>query len=60
MINLAENSELLNLVIKKHFFAHAGLSKNYLSSKLVDVLYRLGYYEALGKVILKRFFFSLH
>ncbi|KAH9328068.1 hypothetical protein KI387_000176, partial [Taxus chinensis] len=54
--NAEADSEFLKLVIEKHFFGHAGLSKNYASNKSIDGLYRPGYHEALGKVILKRFF----
>ncbi|GLJ46486.1 hypothetical protein SUGI_0979680 [Cryptomeria japonica] len=54
--NTEENSQFLKLVIEKHFLGHAGLSKSYASNKSIDGLYRPGYYEALGKVILKRFF----
>jgi hypothetical protein len=58
--NVEENCELLKLVIKKHFFTHVCLSKNYLSNKLVDVIYGPGYYEGLGKVILKSLFLFWH
>lgn len=45
----------LKMVIEKQFFAHASLAKAYVYNKLVDGLYRPGYFEKLGKVILKRF-----
>jgi len=45
----------LKMVIEKQFFAHAGLAKAYAYNKLVDGLYRPGYFETLGNVLLKRF-----
>ncbi|KMS96741.1 hypothetical protein BVRB_8g200460 isoform A [Beta vulgaris subsp. vulgaris] len=45
----------LRMVIEKQFFSHAGLAKSYAYNKLVDGLYRPGYFESLGNVILKRF-----
>ncbi|KAF7840638.1 abnormal spindle-like microcephaly-associated protein-like protein [Senna tora] len=44
----------LKMVIEKQFFSHAGLAKAYAYNKMVDGLYRPGYYENLGNVILKR------
>ncbi|XP_028767797.1 abnormal spindle-like microcephaly-associated protein homolog isoform X2 [Neltuma alba] len=44
----------LKMVIDKQFFSHAGLAKAYAYNKMVDGLYRPGYYENLGNVILKR------
>eukprot|EP01018_Ginkgo_biloba_P018119 Gb_33772 [translate_table: standard] len=54
--NAEVDNEFLKLLIEKHFLGHAGLSKCYASNKSIDGLYRPGYYEALGRVILKRFF----
>ncbi|XP_010276054.1 PREDICTED: abnormal spindle-like microcephaly-associated protein homolog isoform X2 [Nelumbo nucifera] len=45
----------LKMVVEKQFFSHAGLAKTYAYNKLVEGLYRPGYFEALGNVILKRF-----
>ncbi|XP_047313338.1 abnormal spindle-like microcephaly-associated protein homolog isoform X2 [Impatiens glandulifera] len=45
----------LKLVIEKQFFSHVGLAKTYSYNKLVEGLYRPGYFEKLGSVILKRF-----
>lgn len=46
---------LLKMVIKKQFFSHMGLAKAYAYNKLVEGLYRPGYFETMGNVILKRF-----
>lgn len=46
----------LKMIIEKQFFTHAGLAKAYAYNKKVEGLYRPGYYESLGNVILKRFF----
>ncbi|KAA8520050.1 hypothetical protein F0562_014276 [Nyssa sinensis] len=43
------------MVIEKQFLSHAGLAKAYAYNKLVEGLYRPGYFETLGNVILKRF-----
>ncbi|XP_024993000.1 abnormal spindle-like microcephaly-associated protein homolog [Cynara cardunculus var. scolymus] len=45
----------LKMVAEKLFFSHSGLAKAYIYNKLVDGLYRPGYYEKLGSVILKKF-----
>ncbi|XP_024925563.3 uncharacterized protein LOC107420336 isoform X1 [Ziziphus jujuba] len=45
----------LRMIIEKQFFSHPGLAKSYAYNKMVEGLYRPGYYEALGNVILKRF-----
>ncbi|MCL7050659.1 hypothetical protein MKW94_027522 [Papaver nudicaule] len=45
----------LKMVLEKQFFSHLGLAKAYAYNKLVEGLYRPGYFEALGNVILKRF-----
>ncbi|CAM8918445.1 unnamed protein product [Rhodiola kirilowii] len=46
---------LLKMVIERQFFSHAGLAKVYAYNKKVEGMYRPGYYEVLGTVILKRF-----
>ncbi|XP_042521134.1 abnormal spindle-like microcephaly-associated protein homolog isoform X2 [Macadamia integrifolia] len=45
----------LKMVVEKQFFSHARLAKAYAYNKLVEGLYRPGYFEALGNVLLKRF-----
>ncbi|KAK3433402.1 hypothetical protein EUGRSUZ_D01308 [Eucalyptus grandis] len=45
----------LKLVIERQFLSHEGLAKAYAYNKKVEGLYRPGYYESLGNVILKRF-----
>ncbi|XP_022139862.1 abnormal spindle-like microcephaly-associated protein homolog isoform X3 [Momordica charantia] len=53
------NSELdnafLKMILEKQFFSHSGLAKGYSYNRMVEGLYRPGYYEALGNIILKRF-----
>ena len=44
----------LKMVIEKQFFSHVALAKSYAYNKMVDGIYRPGYYEKLGNVILKR------
>ena len=44
----------LRMIIEKQFFLHAGLAKAYAYNKMVEGLYRPGYYETLGNIILKR------
>ncbi|XP_004507698.1 uncharacterized protein [Cicer arietinum] len=44
----------LKMVIEKLFFTHEGLAKMYAYNKMVEGVYRSGYYENLGNVILKR------
>lgn len=44
----------LRMVIDKLFFSHKGLAKAYAYNKMVEGVYRSGYYENLGNVILKR------
>ncbi|KAF6168038.1 hypothetical protein GIB67_011423 [Kingdonia uniflora] len=45
----------LKMVVEKQLFSHAGLVKAYAYNKKVEGLYRPGYFEALGNIILKRF-----
>ncbi|KAI8000682.1 hypothetical protein LOK49_LG09G00343 [Camellia lanceoleosa] len=54
-INSEKEIAFLKIVIEKQFFSHAGLARVYAYNKLVEGLYRPGYFEALGNVILKRF-----
>ncbi|AES92611.2 putative abnormal spindle-like microcephaly-associated protein [Medicago truncatula] len=44
----------LKMVIDKLFFTHEGFAKSYAYNKMVEGVYRSGYYENLGNVILKR------
>lgn len=44
----------LKMIIEKQFFAHRSIAKSYAYNKLVEGLYRPGYFEALGNIILKR------
>ncbi|GAB4826609.1 hypothetical protein Ancab_033502 [Ancistrocladus abbreviatus] len=53
--NTEQEIAFLKMVIEKQFFSHAGLAKTYAYNKLVEGLYRPGYFETLGNVILKRF-----
>ncbi|PWA94869.1 IQ motif, EF-hand binding site [Artemisia annua] len=50
-----QDASFLKMVAEKLFFSHAALAKAYIYNKLVDGLYRPGYYEKLGSVILKKF-----
>ncbi|KAL4309998.1 hypothetical protein GQ457_01G042960 [Hibiscus cannabinus] len=49
-----QDISFLKMVIEKQFFSHPGLAKAYAYNKKVEGLYRPGYYENLGNVILKR------
>ncbi|XP_021644616.2 uncharacterized protein LOC110638375 isoform X2 [Hevea brasiliensis] len=54
-VNSDQEIAFLKMVIEKQLFSHAGLAKAYAYNKMVEGLYRPGYYENLGNVILKRF-----
>lgn len=54
-MNSEKEITFLKMVSEKLFFSHSGLAKAYIYNKLVDGLYRPGYYEKLGSVILKKF-----
>ncbi|XP_074586575.1 uncharacterized protein LOC141842259 [Curcuma longa] len=45
----------LKMVIETQFFSQVELARSYAYNKLVEGLYKPGYHEALGSVILKRF-----
>ncbi|KAF5178672.1 Abnormal spindle-like microcephaly-associated protein isogeny [Thalictrum thalictroides] len=45
----------LKMIVEKQLFSHADLAKKYAYNKSVVGLYRPGYFEALGNIILKRF-----
>ncbi|GFZ03224.1 hypothetical protein Acr_15g0018320 [Actinidia rufa] len=53
-VNSEKEVAFLKMVIEKQFFSHAGLARVYAYNKLVEGLYRPGYFETLGIVILKR------
>ncbi|KAG0624633.1 hypothetical protein M758_3G262500 [Ceratodon purpureus] len=46
----------LQVLIEEHFFGDSLLAKQFATNKSIDGLYRDGYKEALGKIILKRIF----
>lgn len=50
-----EDIAFLKMIIEKQFLSHAGLAKAYAYNKNVEGLFRPGYYENLGNIILKRF-----
>lgn len=52
-----QEKAFLKMIIEKQFFSHAGLAKAYAYNKMVEGLYRPGYYETLGNIVLKRFLF---
>ncbi|XP_026392571.1 abnormal spindle-like microcephaly-associated protein homolog isoform X1 [Papaver somniferum] len=54
-VNSNQELVFLKMVLEKQFFSHLGLAKTFAYNKLVEGLYRPGYFEALGNVILKRF-----
>ncbi|KAL3627521.1 hypothetical protein CASFOL_028884 [Castilleja foliolosa] len=54
-VNSEQENTFLRMVIEKQFFLHTGLAKAHAYNKMVEGLYRPGYYEKLGNVILKRF-----
>lgn len=53
-VDSEQETTFLKMVIEKQFFSHAGLAKAYAYNRMVEGLYRPGYYENLGNVILKR------
>ncbi|CAH8345693.1 unnamed protein product [Eruca vesicaria subsp. sativa] len=53
-VNSDQEMAFLRMVINKQFFSHEGLARAFAYNKMVEGLYRPGYYEALGTVILKR------
>lgn len=55
IVNSEPENAFLRMVLEKQFFSHAGLAKSHAYNKQVEGLYRPGYYEKLGNVILKRF-----
>ncbi|KAL8468916.1 hypothetical protein ACS0TY_031938 [Phlomoides rotata] len=50
-----QENAFLRMVLEKQFFSHTGLAKAHAYNKQVEGLYRPGYYDKLGNVILKRF-----
>ncbi|WOK91863.1 abnormal spindle-like microcephaly-associated protein [Canna indica] len=59
LVNEEEKSDLefrfLKMILETQFFSHVDIAKSYAYNKLVEGLYKPGYYEALGSIILKRF-----
>ncbi|KAK7292402.1 hypothetical protein RIF29_08181 [Crotalaria pallida] len=53
-VNPDQDAVFLKMIIEKLFFSHEGLAKQYAYNKMVEGVYRSGYYENLGDVILKR------
>ncbi|XVE51131.1 hypothetical protein DITRI_Ditri02bG0014400 [Diplodiscus trichospermus] len=53
-ISSVQDISFLKMVIEKQFFSNSELAKAYAYNKNVEGLYRPGYYENLGNVILKR------
>ncbi|KAL5972677.1 hypothetical protein ACLOJK_039482 [Asimina triloba] len=53
--NSDQDDMFLKMIIEKQFYTHAGLAKSYAYNKMVEGLYRPGYFQALGNIILKRF-----
>ncbi|KAG0483935.1 hypothetical protein HPP92_012019 [Vanilla planifolia] len=49
------DGQFLKMFLEKHFLIHAGVAKAHAFNKLVGGIYKPGYYEALGNIILKRF-----
>ncbi|KAL0353246.1 UNVERIFIED_CONTAM: Abnormal spindle-like microcephaly-associated protein [Sesamum angustifolium] len=54
-VNSEQENAFLRMVLEKQFLSHTGLAKAHAYNKQVEGLYRPGYYEKLGNVILKRF-----
>ncbi|CAK9327330.1 unnamed protein product [Citrullus colocynthis] len=54
-VNSEQDNAFLKMVLAKQFFSHSGLAKAYSYNRMVEGLYRPGYYEALGNIILKMF-----
>ncbi|GMH15791.1 hypothetical protein Nepgr_017632 [Nepenthes gracilis] len=52
--NTEQEIAFLKMVLEKQFFSHAALAKTYAYNKFIEGLYRPGYFETLGNVILKR------
>lgn len=54
-VNSEQENAFLRMVLEKQFFSHTDLAKAHAYNKQVEGLYRPGYYDKLGNVILKRF-----
>ncbi|EPS57308.1 hypothetical protein M569_17511, partial [Genlisea aurea] len=54
-VDSEQEKAFLRMVLEKQFLSHPSLAKAHAYNKLVEGLYRPGYYEKLGNVILKRF-----
>ncbi|TYJ12925.1 hypothetical protein E1A91_A10G014700v1 [Gossypium mustelinum] len=53
-LSSVKDISFLKMIIEKQFFSHTGLAKAYAYNKKVEGLYRPGFYENLGNIILKR------
>ncbi|KAK3012037.1 hypothetical protein RJ639_011368 [Escallonia herrerae] len=53
--NSEQEIAFLKMVVEKQFFTHSGLAKAFAYNKSVEGLYRPGYFEKLGNIVLKRF-----
>ncbi|KAF9587804.1 hypothetical protein IFM89_005679 [Coptis chinensis] len=54
-VNSDKEVGFLKMVVERQLFSHADLARAYAYNKAVEGLYRPGYFEALGNIILKRF-----
>lgn len=50
-----QEDAFLKLIIENQFFTHMVIARSYAYNKLVGGLYRPGFFEAMGSIILKRF-----
>ncbi|KAK8330606.1 hypothetical protein V6Z12_A10G015900 [Gossypium hirsutum] len=55
-LSSVKDISFLKMIIEKQFFSHTGLAKAYAYNKKLEGLYRPGFYENLGNIILKRTF----
>ncbi|TYG97164.1 hypothetical protein ES288_A10G015800v1 [Gossypium darwinii] len=53
-LSSVKDISFLKMIIEKQFFSHTGLAKAYAYNKKLEGLYRPGFYENLGNIILKR------
>ncbi|KAF9618399.1 hypothetical protein IFM89_001122, partial [Coptis chinensis] len=54
-VNSDKEVEFLKMVVERQLFSHADLVRAYAYNNAVEGLYRPGYFEALGNIILKMF-----
>lgn len=55
VVDSGQETAFLKMIFEKQFFSHGDLAKAYAYNKMVEGLYRPGYYETLGNIVLKRF-----